>query len=325
MKSNLAFLRGGRAASDKWDPPSLFTAVRPDIVEMTAELMRTVRQCRQGRREPMPALIFDCDGVLADTERYGHLPAFNQTFAEFGVPVRWSEQEYARSCSGSAAARSGWRSLLTPEFVAADGPADRSEAGARPMLVATGTGARPTIYTDHGAAGAMPARPGVAGSSERPPRPAGNSRSRRPRPSQSVRAVLDPRRRRRAGRRLRRVRRRRGAGQEACAGHLPARRRTAGCRPGPGDRGRGQPQRDGGGARRRADLRRHHEQLHRATRTSPVLPSSSPAWATRTREPRVQVLADPHDVLSRPVRRPRRPEALLIARLARPAQQGPCP
>ncbi len=22
-------------------------------------------------------LIFDCDGVLADTERYGHLPAFN--------------------------------------------------------------------------------------------------------------------------------------------------------------------------------------------------------------------------------------------------------
>ena len=42
----------------------------------------------------MTALIFDCDGVLADTERYGHLPAFNQTFAEFGLPVRWSEEEY---------------------------------------------------------------------------------------------------------------------------------------------------------------------------------------------------------------------------------------
>ena len=40
------------------------------------------------------ALIFDCDGVLADTERYGHLPAFNQTFEEFGLPVRWSEQDY---------------------------------------------------------------------------------------------------------------------------------------------------------------------------------------------------------------------------------------
>ena len=30
----------------------------------------------------MPALIFDCDGVLADTERDGHRPAFNETFAE---------------------------------------------------------------------------------------------------------------------------------------------------------------------------------------------------------------------------------------------------
>ena len=43
----------------------------------------------------MPTLLFDCDGVLADTERYGHLPAFNATFEEFGLPVRWDEDEYA--------------------------------------------------------------------------------------------------------------------------------------------------------------------------------------------------------------------------------------
>ena len=42
----------------------------------------------------MPALIFDCDGVLADTERDGHRPAFNATFAEVGLPVEWSEAEY---------------------------------------------------------------------------------------------------------------------------------------------------------------------------------------------------------------------------------------
>ena len=42
----------------------------------------------------MPALIFDCDGVLADTERDGHRPAFNQTFAEVGLPVEWSDEEY---------------------------------------------------------------------------------------------------------------------------------------------------------------------------------------------------------------------------------------
>ena len=43
----------------------------------------------------MTALIFDCDGVLADTERNGHLPAFNATFAKFDLPVRWSEDDYA--------------------------------------------------------------------------------------------------------------------------------------------------------------------------------------------------------------------------------------
>jgi HAD superfamily hydrolase (TIGR01509 family) len=43
---------------------------------------------------PSRALILDCDGVLADTERDGHLVAFNQTFEELGFPFRWSEDEY---------------------------------------------------------------------------------------------------------------------------------------------------------------------------------------------------------------------------------------
>lgn len=43
----------------------------------------------------MDALIFDCDGVLAETEQHGHLPAFNQAFREFGLPVYWSEEVYA--------------------------------------------------------------------------------------------------------------------------------------------------------------------------------------------------------------------------------------
>ena len=44
----------------------------------------------------MPALIFDCDGVLADTERDGHLPAFNATFKHFHLPVYWSDEEHAQ-------------------------------------------------------------------------------------------------------------------------------------------------------------------------------------------------------------------------------------
>jgi HAD superfamily hydrolase (TIGR01509 family) len=40
------------------------------------------------------ALLWDVDGTLAETERYGHLPAFNRAFAAAGVPWRWSEERY---------------------------------------------------------------------------------------------------------------------------------------------------------------------------------------------------------------------------------------
>lgn len=41
------------------------------------------------------ALIFDCDGVLVDTERSAHLVAFNRMWREFGVPWAWTVQQYA--------------------------------------------------------------------------------------------------------------------------------------------------------------------------------------------------------------------------------------
>jgi HAD superfamily hydrolase (TIGR01509 family) len=41
------------------------------------------------------ALLFDCDGVLADTERDGHLVAFNQMWRELGVPWQWTLEQYA--------------------------------------------------------------------------------------------------------------------------------------------------------------------------------------------------------------------------------------
>lgn len=40
------------------------------------------------------ALIFDCDGVLVDTERDGHRVAFNRAFAEKGFDFTWSEHSY---------------------------------------------------------------------------------------------------------------------------------------------------------------------------------------------------------------------------------------
>jgi phosphoglycolate phosphatase-like HAD superfamily hydrolase len=40
-------------------------------------------------------IIFDCDGVLADTEKFGHLPAFNLAFTQLELPVQWTVEEYA--------------------------------------------------------------------------------------------------------------------------------------------------------------------------------------------------------------------------------------
>ncbi|WP_213816295.1 HAD-IA family hydrolase [Glaciihabitans sp. dw_435] len=107
----------------------------------------------------MPALIFDCDGVLADTERYGHLPAFNATFAEFGLPVHWSDAEYAvKVLIGGGKERMA--SLLTPEFIAANHlPTDDD---AQRQLLAAWHKRKTEIYTGLVDSGALPARPGIA-------------------------------------------------------------------------------------------------------------------------------------------------------------------
>jgi HAD superfamily hydrolase (TIGR01509 family) len=42
------------------------------------------------------ALLWDVDGTLAETERDGHLVAFNRAFAALEVPWRWSAEHYGR-------------------------------------------------------------------------------------------------------------------------------------------------------------------------------------------------------------------------------------
>jgi HAD superfamily hydrolase (TIGR01509 family) len=105
------------------------------------------------------ALILDCDGVLADTERYGHLVAFNQMFAEFGLPVHWSDADYqAKLAIGGGKERLA--SLLTPQFVAQAGlPAD---AAGRQAQVGRWHERKTEIYTSLVTSGAVPPRPGIA-------------------------------------------------------------------------------------------------------------------------------------------------------------------
>ena len=107
----------------------------------------------------MPALIFDCDGVLADTERDGHRPAFNQTFADVGLPVRWSERQYGEKLK-IGGGKERMASLLTENFVREhELPAD--PVGQKELL--TDWHRRKTaIYTEMVRAGRLPARPGIA-------------------------------------------------------------------------------------------------------------------------------------------------------------------
>jgi HAD superfamily hydrolase (TIGR01509 family) len=104
------------------------------------------------------ALIFDCDGVLADTERFGHLPAFNQTFREFDLPVQWSVEQYGQALRISGG-KERMASLLTPAFVEAAGlPPDPAALAGH---VARWHQRKTAIYTAMVAAGELPPRPGI--------------------------------------------------------------------------------------------------------------------------------------------------------------------
>ena len=106
----------------------------------------------------MTTLIFDCDGVLADTERFGHRPAFNATFREFGLPVEWSAEQYGRLLQ-IGGGKERMATLLTPAFVEAAGLSDDAEGQA--AEVARWHARKTAIYTEMVAAGRLPARPGI--------------------------------------------------------------------------------------------------------------------------------------------------------------------
>ena len=107
----------------------------------------------------MPALIFDCDGVLVDTERDGHRPAFNQTFAEAGLPVQWSVEEYAEALR-IGGGKERMASLLTADFVREhDLPSDPD--GQRELL-ADWHRRKTATYKEMVRAGRLPGRPGIA-------------------------------------------------------------------------------------------------------------------------------------------------------------------
>ena len=105
------------------------------------------------------ALIFDCDGVLADTERDGHLVAFNQMWREQGVNWAWSLEQYAIKLKIGGGKERIASLANDADFRAAYSvPASVEEWN---TVVAAWHKRKSDIFKDLVNSGAMPARPGV--------------------------------------------------------------------------------------------------------------------------------------------------------------------
>jgi HAD superfamily hydrolase (TIGR01509 family) len=108
----------------------------------------------------MRALVFDCDGVLADTERDGHLPAFNATFEAFGLPVRWTPEEYGEKLRIGGGKERMATLFADERLVREHGlPTDPEE---QRELLAAWHRHKTAAYREIVRSGALPPRPGVA-------------------------------------------------------------------------------------------------------------------------------------------------------------------
>ena len=70
---------------------------------LSLSLSSPLRPMRSAARAPSVvmadmAVLFDCDGVLADTERDGHRVSFNKVFGEKGYSFEWGVDEYGKLC-----------------------------------------------------------------------------------------------------------------------------------------------------------------------------------------------------------------------------------
>ena len=100
------------------------------------------------------AVIFDVDGTLAETELDGHLPAFNQAFAEAGLDWHWSRTEYLEllRVTGGKERIAYYARRSQPQF------AGHADFAAR---VASLHRRKTEIYAARAASGAITLRPGI--------------------------------------------------------------------------------------------------------------------------------------------------------------------
>src|SRR5579862_7969575 len=105
------------------------------------------------------ALIFDCDGVLADTELHGHLIAFNQMWKNLGVPWSWSIDEYAKKLKIGGGKERMAKLFEDPAFCSRiPVPASQEE---RDKLIGDWHREKTNIYEGIIESAKIPTRPGV--------------------------------------------------------------------------------------------------------------------------------------------------------------------
>jgi len=103
----------------------------------------------------LKAILWDVDGTLAETERDGHLVAFNRAFEALALPWRWSQERY-----GELLAVAGGRERLLHDMqTQPQAPALPAE---RTALVERIHVLKNQLYAEIIAAGALPLRAGVS-------------------------------------------------------------------------------------------------------------------------------------------------------------------
>jgi beta-phosphoglucomutase-like phosphatase (HAD superfamily) len=99
-------------------------------------------------------LLFDVDGTIAETEGDGHLHAFNRVFEAFGLPWRWSTEQYGRLLKVTG----GYERMLAYASEIGD-PIGASEEGRAKLLQMHKR--KNAVYAEHLAAGGIRPRKGL--------------------------------------------------------------------------------------------------------------------------------------------------------------------